>query len=691
MNGELNKVTSKLFDKYGTQLTQNEINEIIICNDVFEDVPLSTGKRLVVEFVGFNGIKTNGEQINFQKNFSSGLNMIIADNLKGKSTIFKIIKTALVGDDDYIKKDVRQWIKDIIVGFRINEKRYTIAMDIEKRVKGVLYNCAFENYLNDDNIYDKVIFEANSNVQYTQEIQKFFFNQFSYYSLKWTQKSSAKESNELVEAGSSWKTYFKTIYLESQDSTSFYGNQDQKTFQMLMGLEHTHLINKLTIRKEMLQSQLGKCKEFAEQNNTLRDEPISIDYELKEIREQLKALRQNNGYVELTKLQNIRNDILKHLNDNNNELDKLYKEHKIIMLRRDLKQKEYDEYDGEYRRISKEIIKNTKLLIDLKEYLEVGQFFSDLDIQYCPSCNHKVHHTQSDVHGNACPLCHETITSENDNKNNYKEKMLEIESVLDDLKQEKDLLKEKIENIGSELNEFQSILEKLSNMTADLKENVFEERLVEITYQIEILNEKTCDIQESEKELIAKQAILQYRKQEYENSSSDELKIKKLELTINVLQDTIAILDEKRFENSKTILDNLKKCMLEEIHNFGLTSISDIKIDQKFNITYVQNGIEMKFQEIAEGEQLRVKLAFYLSLIQLDVERNYGRHTHFLIIDSPNKEEGDNLYLQGLREVLSLIHEKYSNNLQILIGTATREFAGVVDNETIYQEGEYIF
>lgn len=691
MNGELNKVTSKLFEKYRIELTQNEINEIITCDDIFEDMPLSTGKRLVVEFVGFNGIKTNGEQINFQKNFSSGLNMIIADNLKGKSTIFKIIKTALVGDDGYIKKDVKQWIKNIIVGFRINDKSYTISMDIGKRVKGVLYNCAFKNYLNDDSIYDKVIFEANSNAQYTQEIQKFFFNQFSYYSLKWTQKSSAKESNELVEAGSSWKTYFKTIYLESQDSTSFYGNQDQKTFQMLMGLEHTHLINKLTIRKEMLQSQLGKYKEFAEQNNTLGDVPISIGAELKEIREQLRALRQNNGYVELTKLQNTRNDILKHLNDNNNELDKFYKEHKIIMLRKDLKQKEYDEYDGEYRRISKEIIKNTKLLIDLKEYLEVGQFFSDLDIQYCPSCNHKVHHSQSDVYGDACPLCHETVTSENDNKNNYKEKMLEIESVLDDLKQEKDLLKEKVENIGSELNELQSILEKLSNMIADLKENVFEERLVEITSQIEILHEKTCDIQEIEKELIAKQAILQYRKQEYENSSSDELKIKKLELTINVLQDAIAILDEKRFENSKTILDNLKKCMLDEIHNFGLTSISDIKIDQKFNITYVQNGIEMKFQEIAEGEQLRAKLAFYLSLIQLDVERNYGRHTHFLIIDSPNKEEGDNLYLQGLREVLSLIHEKYSNNLQILIGTATREFAGVVDNETIYQEGEYIF
>jgi len=248
-----------------------------------------------------------------------------------------------------------------------------------------------------------------------------------------------------------------------------------------------------------------------------------------------------------------------------------------------------------------------------------------------------------------------------------------------------------VDNIGSEIKELQLYSEKLSNKITGLKENAYEEQLVEITSQIDIIHKDTHDVQEKEKELIAKQAVLQYRKQEINNNGSEELKIKSLELNVDVLQDAIAILDEKRYENSKMILESLKDCMLKEIHDFGLTSISDIKIDQKFNITYVQNGLELKFQEIAEGEQLRAKLAFYLSLIQLDIEKNYGRHTHFLIIDSPNKEEGDNLYLQGLREVLSIIHEKYKEHLQIIIGTATREFAGAVENETIFKEGEYIF
>jgi len=93
MSEELNKIINKLFEKYSSKLSKNEIIEIVKCDDAYEDMPLSTGKRLIVEFVSFNGIKTNGEQINYQEKFSSGLNMIIGDNLKGKSTIFKIINS----------------------------------------------------------------------------------------------------------------------------------------------------------------------------------------------------------------------------------------------------------------------------------------------------------------------------------------------------------------------------------------------------------------------------------------------------------------------------------------------------------------------------------------------------------------------------------------------------------------------
>ena len=86
----------------------------------------------------------------------------------------------------------------------------------------------------------------------------------------------------------------------------------------------------------------------------------------------------------------------------------------------------------------------------------------------------------------------------------------------------------------------------------------------------------------------------------------------------------------------------------------------------KFNTSKIMTLY--KYDNIAEGEQLRAKIAFYLSLIQLDIEFNFGRHTRLLIIDSPGKEEADSKYLEGLTQVLNSIEDRYGDNLQILLG-----------------------
>jgi hypothetical protein len=75
----------------------------------------------------------------------------------------------------------------------------------------------------------------------------------------------------------------------------------------------------------------------------------------------------------------------------------------------------------------------------------------------------------------------------------------------------------------------------------------------------------------------------------------------------------------------------------------------------------------------------------------LEIENKVGRHARLLIIDSPAKEEGDSKYLQGLSEVLASIEERFGKNLQILIGTAERGLEGVVANEFVYNEGEFLF
>lgn len=254
---------------------------------------------------------------------------------------------------------------------------------------------------------------------------------------------------------------------------------------------------------------------------------------------------------------------------------------------------------------------------------------------------------------------------------------------------EKALLEVKKKDLSDEISNIKSILEEMQGNISELEKNDSEEELDRINDLIEKIESESDD--EQEKALIAEQAVLMYKLSKDDNEQLKISDVDKLEAKIGLLQDAIVEIDSLRFEKSQTIIDTLKQSMLREIHDFGLTSITDIEIDKKFNVIYIQNGVRVRFSDIAEGEQLRAKLAFYLSLIQLDIENNHGRHTRFLIIDSPNKEEGDTSYLDGLREVLNQIQIKYQDQLQIIIGTATREFIGIVKNEKIYGEGEYLF
>jgi hypothetical protein len=164
-----------------------------------------------------------------------------------------------------------------------------------------------------------------------------------------------------------------------------------------------------------------------------------------------------------------------------------------------------------------------------------------------------------------------------------------------------------------------------------------------------------------------------------------------LENQIATLGFAISLLEKARYNLGGKVLSDLSDLMLEELHLFGLTTITAIQISQNFDISYKQDGDFVQFDKIAEGEQLRVKISLYLSLIQLDVKYIFGKHTRFLIIDSPSKEEGDSVYLEGLSTLLKSIENRFKGELQIFIGTAERKLSGIVENETTLDHGEFLF
>jgi hypothetical protein len=63
----------------------------------------------------------------------------------------------------------------------------------------------------------QVKFTFKGDESFQNQMEGFFFNEFSYYSLRYTQQSSSKDTFKLNTSNLSWATYFKSIYLESGD------------------------------------------------------------------------------------------------------------------------------------------------------------------------------------------------------------------------------------------------------------------------------------------------------------------------------------------------------------------------------------------------------------------------------------------------------------------------------------------
>ncbi|MFV8369508.1 hypothetical protein [Flavobacterium sp. LB2R40] len=704
MKFDLKKFTQELQTEFQDSLSLKEVEGLLEINEPYnKDNPLSTGKSLELSHISFFGEKStsenqdySGKRIDYHQKIETGINIWIADNFKGKSSVLKVIKYALTGRDS-LKPNIKKWIKHILLNFSISNKDYTIYLNIEGRLKALLLNGTVKTLAELEEYKNEPLINAKSEYEYQIQIQDFFFKQFSYYSLKWTQKSSVKESNELLESSASWSTYFKSIFLESKDSTSFFGGQDKKVFQMLLGLELTYPINQLTVKKEMLSNHKGKQQLFSEM--TIKKQSgnkIELEDELVKINKLIIELNQKNlEKSNINELYSQYNIILQEIEAENSKL--LTNENENQSLRKSLSsfQSKLSYNESELKRIKNEIVKNDRKTTDLEEYLDIGIFFSNLDIKHCPSCNHTVSENKKKIKSeeHKCALCSEGIEhSENDlDIEIYTNKIANLKIAGIQFAKEIELLDSDNEIQQNRYNEIHSKLNNLIKQKENFKNTMLlNKQLKDIEGIINIEKEKIKPDDSEKEKYIANKAIIEYKISEIENLAIPN-EVINYDKQIELLSNAISKLNVMRYELGKNALKRLEELMLNEIHEFGLNSITEIYISEKFDIQYKQDGDFISFDNIAEGEQLRTKIAFYLSLIQLDIEYNFGRHTRFLMIDSPSKEEADAKYLDGLSNVLKSVQNRFGNQLQILIGTAERGFIDVIENQYITPPETYVF
>ncbi len=644
---------TELKDKYTIKYSDdNDIKNLIDSTLLEKDNPVSQGKRLIINRLCIEGIKNDGEIINYDKTFFQGINILYAQNGKGKSSIFKIIKFALTGDKSSIKRDVLGWIQKVMLEFSVGDTTYTVYIDLMRpRVKSGLYRCNIDNLtfnaegkVSIENLL--IHFEENTETAFMQSMQQFFFEQFSYYLLLWT--SSSKGSFGLTDNKTSWKTYYKSIYLESKDYNVLFlsqdfGSQNKKIFEMLLGLKYTASINTWSNKKDHLENHLRQLDFLNTNDELMKDDIFELNNELNNIKDEIYKVKKLNKKAFKKTL-----DIQFY-----NQCSK-----DLFML-----EKQFSDIKVEMNKLIDELKKTNRRINSLKEEQEFGYYFSNLSIKQCPRCDNEIKNERKEIEKTThnCMLCEEELDILEDNQ--Y------LEGKIQELEKYKEELSAAISEMEKKIQEF------------DQKQEILNVQLIE--------HEKKINSFELEEKLVENLPSLIERKIELEflinQKGVSDVDQKKgiYEEQVKIYEFAITYFQTLRLDESSAILDRLCKIIKQRVNNFGLKNINDVTINENLDIIFVQNDINNKFNDLTEGEQLRAKLAVVLSLIVLDIEYNVGRHPRLLIIDSPGKEEVISEDLISLAHIFRQIEKEFANELQIIIGTALEEFKNASVNSKV--------
>ena len=471
---------------------------------------------------------------------------------------------------------------------------------------------------------------------------------------------------------------------------------------MLLGLRLTYPINQLTLLRDMKDEKIRNAKFVLEENKKAnKDDLGKLTNELQVIENKLAELNKQKDFqsfegvlkeygdleASITKKKIERNNLQSSYNTADGQLSDLEKE--IKQFSDSIKVRE-----GEIKRIDKDIIQK-------ELFVEAGSFFTNLEVHECPHCEHPVSAEKKaeERDSHTCSLCGTNVIVKKSDDEQQKEHIAKLNT-------EKGEILKNIESLKKQLvdrqNHFKSIKILYDKALADLqkypKTDDEEQRLNQLGSILRQQTEEQKQYQEAlskKNSYIQQQAVLQYRIEELKKIEANALpdESDKLDKEVKVLNYGIDGLKTKRAQLNKQMLETFQNLILAQIQEFGTTSITGVRIDEKYDLVLVQHDKEEKFEDLVEGEKLRVKLAFYLSIIQLDIDHQLGRHPRFLIFDAPGSEEMIPSHLHGLIENFKSINKKFQDNLQVFIGSAVRDFSEVTDpsKSEIKEEGAFLF
>ncbi len=695
MNFKFDEFVKYVHDIYAADFTLEEVKEILFLEDdgYNKSVPDSPQKRLLLRRIIIEGKKNDDTAFRYDRLLYSGVSMWVADNLKGKSTIFKAIGFALTGRDKFTPL-VRTWLKHVALEFSIKDAVYSVVLNLTgAQLKAAVYASSLDGLEDEEPI--KSFRSKDALAGFMQEL---FFEEFDYYPIKRVQAS--QPSINLSDADLTWVSYYSSIYHQSKDYGNLeIGNQHAMVFQMLLGLEYTFSIHALEAKAKKAEREWILKTEQEKNQSTSVEDLEKLNKNLIAINEQILKLKTNPEKKAIEAIEEKLHAFQQSRETKRKE--KMEGEDRLYQMKTALNSSQLliKEKQHSIEHATKEINKLRKLVVEYQDYIDSGIFFNNLEVTECPHCDHEVDKDKrlQEKESKICMLCDHTMTAkENDTEiwqMRIQEAKGEIErnrlltekenQALNDIEVKAKIhhtnfasLETKVLGLSNDLETLDASIEEAEGTRNQLR------ALAEGDYfsKFENLLEQKINL-ESQITIAEKQATMQLDK--------------KMKKRAEVLRTGHELMLKSRKKLGQATLSELEVIMLSQLHSLGLSSYTKVVINpDNFIIHYYQGNIVNNFNDISEGEQLRAKLALYLSLIELDLEKGLGRHPRLIILDSPTKEEADVHFVEGLKKTLLHIEEKFGEQLQVMVGTANRELTSIITSAErieVKESGQFVF
>jgi hypothetical protein len=608
----------------------------------------------------------------YTQDFSPGVNVIcVPDNSKGKSSILKTIKFALTGDDREYDIDVRSWITDIWLTFRLNKQEYTV-LHTDRQSHRMLIVPKVEDRLLEE-VADNataIILSADTRETIKIELSQFFFKRLGLEELAWNQINSSS-SDGISLSRLSWLTYFQALYIPDNgdeylfvDEKHNMGNQGGLMLSAFLGLSFAKPLNELGLESSRQEKTANAQKQQSVQViQAAKNRIVELQKEQEAIQASIRSIYEHQSKRQKSAVTS--EPVRKMAEINVHLMANLEKQKHLQLERSDLGQ-QLKKLRASKRRY--------------EEAIALSLHFTGIEVSLCPNCDQDIdaEAVQHETSTHQCRLCGKPA---HDADQGHVEEMQQfLESVENDIQLSEKNRAALSTQLATLIDQHSQLATQSDQLTSQASQGLdfvlpTPEEQANLRQFYELLGRVQAGLTEANKQIQASDTVEESNKVYAIGKVRDYLK-------------------KQAAERNAGLLSSLTMATQNVAQIIGVESVTDISCSELGSITLRKHDQKVSFSGINnQGERLRIKLAFFLAMMQLGGLPNRGHHPGFLMIDQPGTGEMVTEDFIALAKIFCELDSKANFDFQIICATARPEFAEATTPEKFYgpQNPPYAF